>query len=714
MKEHTRPDYPFISPPTSTQPPLIPVKTEESIPSVGRHNSTASSQWNPGVDLSSLDTRTSRGHRLPSDTVIDPTRSWQEQQEYERSQRERRELETVAAVARATKQEQLKLAEEEFYRGEAVPLAARDASFADQRTASLQREEEENEEHPPATPPRPTASSNSNRAGQRAVPEHYSIKQIRWYDARISNIRNSPILIQNANGPCPLLALVNALVLSTPESELTGLVDALRTREQVSLDLLLNAVLEELISGRWHDDSTDLPDVGELYEFLKALHTGMNVNPRFTFVPDRASREIHPAFRPTTAPGEFEMTKEMKLYSAFNIPLVHGWLPERDGTDYQAFYRSAKTYEDAQNIQFHEEELEAKLKTATGLSAKEEELFTDLHTINSFLEAWPTQLTKFGLHTLKDQLAPGSFSILFRNDHFSTVYKEPSANQLLTLVTDVGYASHDEIIWESLVDVNGKGSELFSGDFRPVSHDAATTTGSLDAPAGPRGSSLGQSQVIQSMLDVGDDSEWSTVRNRRRNQQSPQQSGGQSADVSSFGVLANSGANARNQGVSKAEQEDHDLALALQIQEEEQSRARRENAARQRENVFEGQGRVHDARITIPVTGPSAPTPAPPPMAPRPQAQSLRPAVPPRRNPEDDVPPPTYEQAAGRPAFVPPTNHPASPNAPLPNPNAPPAGRASVPPGMGRGGGPSMGFPMGRGRIQQIHGREDRDKCVVM
>jgi hypothetical protein len=52
---------------------------------------------------------------------------------------------------------------------------------------------------------------------KRQRSETYQIKQINWHDASSTiNPRRSPILIQNANGPCPLLALVNALIISTP------------------------------------------------------------------------------------------------------------------------------------------------------------------------------------------------------------------------------------------------------------------------------------------------------------------------------------------------------------------------------------------------------------------------------------------------------------------------------------------------------------------
>ncbi|KAF1823073.1 uncharacterized protein K489DRAFT_304912, partial [Dissoconium aciculare CBS 342.82] len=282
--------------------------------------------------------------------------------------------------------------------------------------------------------------------------EHYQIKHVSWMQN--SRLRQSPVLTQNANGPCPLLALVNALVLSTPQDLDTALVEALRTREQVSLGLLLDIVFDELMSGRRGDTAIRLPDVSELYAFLRALHTGMNVNPSFI---------IPAGVREDTA-GCFEETKEMRLYSTFNIPLIHGWLPPKHSLAYAAFERSALTFEDAQNIQFLQSELEDKLQ-AEGLPQTEQQLLQDIHTMKNFFVTWPTQLTDHGLQAVEQSLKPGQVAILFRNDHFSTLYKEPTRGALMTLVTDAGYSSHEEIVWESLVDVNGAASELFSGDF---------------------------------------------------------------------------------------------------------------------------------------------------------------------------------------------------------------------------------------------------------
>ncbi|KAH9208307.1 hypothetical protein DL95DRAFT_41389 [Leptodontidium sp. 2 PMI_412] len=590
------------------------------------------------------------------------------------------------------------------------------------------------QEHPPPQPPRPIITANTGEStssltsptARKQKGETYEIKKISWHDVNaVQNPRVSPILVQNANGPCPLLALVNALTLSTPAEVETALVETLRSREQVSLGLLLDAVFDELMSGRRGDAAQELPDVSDLYKFLLTLHTGMNVNPRFfpnpptksSNDPRNSMSHVHPSEREQGLPGSFEDTREMKLYSTFSVPLIHGWLAEPDSPAFAALKRSANSYEDAQNLMFDEADLESKL-SREGLSFEEQGRLEDIATIKAFFASNATQLTTNGLATITASIAPGGVAILFRNDHFSTLYRHPSTLQLLQLVTDMGYAGHEEVVWESLIDVNGENAEFFSGDFRLVG----------GAPATPSTSVPGDG--------------WTPVTGRRQSAQAghranPSTSSHQSAPPQS----------------PTTEQEDHDFALAMQLQEEEEERERIEVARRRRETelsqqYIEQQGQQQTQSNNIPVTqrGGGAPrsrgtgrgNPSPRGGSNIPES---RPAIPPRRNnaggqPVDpeagiDAPPPSYEQAANQSAYNPPPEHPAHPSA-NPGLNAggrrmsaystntamqgqgqSPGGRGArrptvvdqIPGRAGRGGGMSAG---------QHDSREKEEKCAVM
>ncbi|KAL6864571.1 hypothetical protein J3F83DRAFT_142762 [Trichoderma novae-zelandiae] len=549
----------------------------------------------------------------------------------------------------------------------------------------------------PALPPRQPGSRvrwTPSRPPVDGKAETYQIKNIRWHDASSSNNpRTSPILIQNENGPCPLVALVNALTLTTPDDiGDTALVQVLRLREQVSLSLLLDAVFDELMSPRRTTSEDSLPDVSELYAFLQSLHTGMNVNPRFIPTPEMIVAYEHTHLTQLDAserrryiPGTFENTAEMGLYATFSIPLIHGWLPPHDDPVRSAMERHAASYEDVQNLLFREEELEDKLATSEeGLTEAEQDLYQDIITIKIFLNESATQLTPWGIEVIQKAIRPGTFAILFRNDHFSTLYCHPHTRQLLTLVTDAGYRSHDEVVWESLRDVNGELNQFLSGDFRPVSGDAA---------AGSSSSAAGEYRNDQG--GGGGGGAWKTVSNKRgkTKEAAPQEEPGHAS--------------------STTEQEDRDLALALQLQEEEDQRHREEQARRQRERALSEQY-IEQAHLPLPVVRPgggnaaagngpgrdptvtagggSSQTLAPPRRSSHSVgtganasanaasasasqrslanaggsvSQQVRPLVPPRRpgvnrpaDNSDEPPPPSYEQAAQVPAYVPPPGHP--------------------------------------------------------
>ena len=451
--------------------------------------------------------------------------------------------------------------------------------------------------------------------------ETYSIKHIRWLDNSSPEVRTSPILIQNKNGPCPLLALVNALTLSTPLNTHTALIETLRVREQVSLGLLLDAVFDELMSGRRGDAAQELPDVAELYSFLITLHTGMNVNPRFVparrreqSLVDGLENEVPLAMQDYRKPGTFEHTKEMLLYGTFSIPLMHGWIPPRSHQAFQSLERSAQSYEDAQNLLFREEELEDKLQNI-GLSQDEQLMLEDIASIKFFLSSSATQLTGYGLDTIRESLKPGEIVILFRNDHFSTLYKHPRSGQLLHLVTDAGYSGHEEIVWESLVDVNGEGSDFFSGDFRPV------------------GQNTGDASSQQHSFEQADQGNagWTTVAKKGQNKAPAEAASEQFASHST-------------------EQEDADLALAMQLQEEEEDRSRRSAAARKREDelskAYLSSQNINTTHLNTNSASPSSSSPGHGVRNSPSSPQNVRPLLPPRRtNPQSNPRPPVHREA---------------------------------------------------------------------
>lgn len=132
---------------------------------------------------------------------------------------------------------------------------------------------------------RPTSVISPEEAARQKEQrsETYTIRHVRWTN-QAGELLESPILVQNQNGPCPLLALINALVLRANPKAQPPIVRALSTREQISLGLLIEAMFEELTTCLGPDE--EFPDIEALTQFLTMLHTGMNVNPRLTLVRD--------------------------------------------------------------------------------------------------------------------------------------------------------------------------------------------------------------------------------------------------------------------------------------------------------------------------------------------------------------------------------------------------------------------------------------------
>ena len=136
-------------------------------------------------------------------------------------------------------------------------------------------------QHENAEPEEEQHASEPKQQNDQNRTETYSIQHVNWKNSS-GELLDSPILIQNENGPCPLLALVNSLVLSSKHDGQSPVVKALQAREQVSLGLLIEALFDELTAYLGPDG--ELPDIEALSHFLTMLHTGMNVNPRLTLV----------------------------------------------------------------------------------------------------------------------------------------------------------------------------------------------------------------------------------------------------------------------------------------------------------------------------------------------------------------------------------------------------------------------------------------------
>ncbi|KAF3931791.1 hypothetical protein ABW19_dt0206661 [Dactylella cylindrospora] len=502
----------------------------------------------------------------------------------------------------------------------------------------------------------PTARPPEQPAISRSIPlETYQIKHVRFLNTETNKLSQASILIQNENGPCPLIALVNVLSLSR---ETLVLGEGLRIRETLSLELLLNVVCEELVlTGSWAGD------LSELFNFLMGLRTGMNVNPKFIgdeitaddFLRSANIGENRPL--PQPRPGDFERTRELDLYSAFAIPLVHGWLPAPTSPMFPVLVKHARDFEKAQDLILQQQFILERSSKGEPISAEDSEIAAKGHEIQEFLNSASTQITSYGLNVLQRKLQPGSWSIFFRNDHFSVLYKHARNGELYTLVTDGGYASYEEIVWESLVDASGRGGAYFSGDFRPVGHghdggvSQRQSDGILDPNRGDNG--------------------WQLVQNRRssRNQTGTATPPSQRRPVQSLIPPDTASPRPVIPPDAAGDTTDYDLALAIHLQQEEEERANR---------IAQNRANLSPSRITNLSSANQPPVRSLIPAHPvgaraRPQSTGQRPPQPPRptgrhaeelrnaanrANNDEEIPPPYAPSDPNPTAFLPPVEPP--------------------------------------------------------
>ena len=116
--------------------------------------------------------------------------------------------------------------------------------------------------------------------------------------------------MQNENGPCPLLAAANALllkgVISLPSESIRNGV--------ASIDDVVNVLAERALTSAAGDDSAH--HLHELLTIFPKLQFGMDVNPKFT-----------------EGPTGVEYTTNLTAFDMLNVELVHGWLLDPQDED---------------------------------------------------------------------------------------------------------------------------------------------------------------------------------------------------------------------------------------------------------------------------------------------------------------------------------------------------------------------------------------------
>lgn len=298
------------------------------------------------------------------------------------------------------------------------------------------------------------------------------------------------ILIQNDNGPCALLALINSILLTVDHlssGEIQDLVALVNSSDEISLELLRES-LQRIVTANQHIYEISPEEIQATLSLLPTLHEGLNINPRFD--------------------GTFSPGNELSLFRDFNVTLVHGWLIDPNAREYNGVIKY-NSYETAQNVLVEAYDVEQKpTKDQVDL-----EIIDDSKQIKSFFARTATQLTDYGLQYLRDNLQTGSIAVLFRNDHFATIIKDE--NDIYSLVTDAGFAKRKSFVWESLLSINGANNSFFTGHFSPILEDSSNPFDDANVDSGDLDSQEERDRALAIAMQEEEDGRVAANLNKR-------------------------------------------------------------------------------------------------------------------------------------------------------------------------------------------------------
>jgi len=271
-----------------------------------------------------------------------------------------------------------------------------------------------------STTPKTTATADSIDSAVDSE-NNKNIYHVKWIEF---GLRNCAIITQNENGPCPLISIINVLLLR-------GEMSLPNETEVVSSEQLLQYLADLVLTSQdddSHEKAGDKKDpnvernLNDSIAVLPRLATGLDVNVRFTGISD------------------FEFTPELLIFDVLNINLYHGWLVDPQTEDVGLAVGGA-TYN--QLVE----------KIITNRLSNDSVLYSQSLLAEQFLEESASQLTYHGLYELNTRIKDQTLGVFFRNNHFSTIFKKNG--ELFILVTDQGYLNQGDVVWETLANIEG-------------------------------------------------------------------------------------------------------------------------------------------------------------------------------------------------------------------------------------------------------------------
>nr|XP_027219580.1 ubiquitin carboxyl-terminal hydrolase MINDY-2-like [Penaeus vannamei] len=184
---------------------------------------------------------------------------------------------------------------------------------------------------------------------------------------------------------------------------------------------------------------------------------------------------------------DFEFTGELCVFDLLGIMLYHGWVV--DPSSEVAPVITDLSYNQLTNNIFAWRE--------EAVKNNNNDLLVKAMLCEEFMANSGSQLTIHGLFELGSALQREEIAVLFRNNHFSTIYKR--GDQLYQLLTDQGFL-HENMVWETLNDVDATFSEFVNGNFQPIPPVPESTPSSEAAQNMTMQQQINSDQQLAAML----------------------------------------------------------------------------------------------------------------------------------------------------------------------------------------------------------------------
>jgi len=271
-------------------------------------------------------------------------------------------------------------------------------------------------------------------------------------------------VLQEQEGPCPLIGIFNVLLLR----------GSVRLSPQLALisfqDMIdhIKRYFEQRLSQRSFRDADSQKTANDIKNFEDArkhfpnLEKGLDINVKFS------------------EPDAFEFTTEVAMFDLYDIRLVHAWTvdPQMSGL---AFIRE-QTYNELTSFILSEVDEKSDLSDIDIAIIEQRKRLA-----RNFLKETSSQMTAHGLFRLHEVINEQEVCVLFRNNHFATITKHKG--KIYVLVTDSGLVSDTRsCYWQSLSTLDGD-SVFLDSSFRSlrsnIAHSAyAAPTYNIREPAG--------------------------------------------------------------------------------------------------------------------------------------------------------------------------------------------------------------------------------------